>query len=334
MMKMPFARLMLFLLVAQLLPALKAPAQGPGGPRRGVTGDTTYRLEYQIRGGAISRLLLFFPIRVFYDAAAAVDLTAHAHAGGATCFTYAGVPRPAYILRTLGFSGKTLALLTVDGEEAAGERFAGELLSQWRQQEPELASRVKTLKKFPHRLTAAGLPYFAFERDDSGFYRNIVSGLEARYRYHPAKTGIYFNVFPMLADLLRLFNHPFAPAAGSGRFRPFPAEWTGDALDLSGDLNRAAGLLEKIVKSLVTVQQKAPFHLRFRVTSNTPEAIEICGECYPDVSIWKGFMIREMFRRVRLRPADRALLEDEIWIGIRNNKGQGGFGHLILKLIN
>jgi hypothetical protein len=318
MMKTRLIRLLLFLLAARVLPA----------------GDAAYRLEYRIRGGAITRLLLFFPLRVFYDAAAAVDLTARAPDGGVTCFTYAGVPRPAYILRTLGFSGKTLALLTVGGDEAAGEPFAEDLLSRWRQQEPDFAAKAKTVKKFPHRLTAPGTQSFTFERDDSGCYRNIISGLEPRYQFHPAKTGIYFNVFPMLAELLKLFNHPFAPATGSGRFRPFPAEWSGDALDLSGDLNRAAGLLEKVVRSLVTVQQKSPFQLRFRVTASGPEAIEICGECFPDVSIWKGFMIREMFRRVRLRPADRALLEDEIWIGIRNGKGQGGFGHLSLKLIN
>jgi len=342
MMKAPLARLMLFLLAAQLLPSLKVHAAGPedprrGGPedpRRGENAETTYRLEYQIRGGAISRLLLFFPIRVFYDAAAAIDLTARTHAGGVTCFTFAGIPRPAYIVRTLGFSGKTLALLTVSREEAAGENDAGELLSLWRQQEPEFAARVKTVKKFPHGLTGAGPQSFVFERDDSGYCRNIVSALAARYRYHPAKTGIYFNVFPMLADLLQLFNHPFAPAAGNGRSGSFPSEWTGDALDLSGDMNRLAGLLEKAVKSLVSVQQKSPFHLRFRVTSSTPEAIEICGESFPDVQIWKGFMIREMFRRVRLRPADRVLLEDEIWIGIRNNKGHGGFGRLRLKRID
>ena len=44
-------------------------------------------------------------------------------------------------------------------------------------------------------------------------------------------------------------------------------------------------------------------------------------------------MIREVFRRVRLRPEDRALLADEIWMGIRNNKGQGGYGRLQLKRI-
>ncbi len=111
-------------------------------------------------------------------------------------------------------------------------------------------------------------------------------------------------------------------------------EWNGDELDLSADLNRAAGLLEKVVKSLVTVEQKYPFRLRFRVASSRAEEIEICGEGFPDVPLWKGFMIREMFRRVRLRPADGELLSDEIWLGIRNHKGQGGFGRLLLKRIN
>jgi hypothetical protein len=45
-------------------------------------------------------------------------------------------------------------------------------------------------------------------------------------------------------------------------------------------------------------------------------------------------MIREAFRRVRVRFVDGVLLLDEIWLGIRNNKGQGGFGRLQLKLIN
>lgn len=326
MIKTLLTRLLPLLLASQLLPAPKIPAAG--------AGDATYRLEYQIRGGAISRLLLFFPLRVFYDASAVVDLTAHSHPGGVTCFTYAGIPRPAYILRTLGFSGKTLALLTVDGSDGDGKLFAEELLSQWRQQEPEFAARAKTIKKFPHRLGEAGPQSFAFERDHAGFYQNIVSALEAHYRYHPAKTGIYFNVFPMLANLLKLCNHRFAPAAGSEWSGPFPAEWTGDALDISGDLNRAAGLLEKVVKSLVTVQQKSAFRLRFRVTSSSSEAIEICGESFPDVPIWKGFMIKEVFRRVRLRPADRALLVDELWLGIRNSKGQGGFGRVQLKMID
>jgi hypothetical protein len=324
-MNRPSPALVLFLLAAPLLlPALKAPAEG--------SGDASYRLEYQIRGSANSRVLLLFPLRVFYEASVAVDLTASRQADGSTCFVYGSLPQPAYILRTLGFGGKTLALLTVGGDDAGNDAYAGDLLAQWRKLAPEFAARAKTIKKFPHRLQATGPLPFAFERDAAGRYRNFVLGLEPRYRHYPSTTGIYFNVFPLLADLLKLLNHPFVPGdPGRASIAPLPLEWKGDAMDLSADLNRAAGLLEKVVKSLVTVEQKSPFRLRFCVTSRSAEEIEICGEGFPDVPLWKGFMIREMFRRVRLRPFDGALLSDEIWLGIRNHKGQGGFGRLLLE---
>src|SRR5512136_1927244 len=111
----------------------------------------TYRLEYQIRGGAVSRLLLFFPLRVYYESSAAIDLSAHAQADGSTCFVYARVPQPAYVMRTLGFIGKTLALLTVGEEDIGRGDFEKELLSRWQAQEPEFAARVRTVKRFPHR---------------------------------------------------------------------------------------------------------------------------------------------------------------------------------------
>ncbi len=305
-----------FMLAASLLPA----------------GNPTYRLEYQICGSVVSRLLLFIPLHVYYEASAAIDLTALPQPNGATCFIYKGIPRPAYILRTLGFSGKSLALLTAS-EEGDGNNFVDKILMQWRNQAPEFATRVKAVKKFPHRLIITGPEAFAFERDNHGYYKNFTVGLEPRYRYHPAKISIYFKAFPTLAELLKLLNHRFTPGQAGARFGPFPAEWTGDGLDFSADLNRVAALLEKTVKSMVTVQQKSPLRLHFRVGASTSKEMEICGESFPDVPLWKGFMIKEVFRRVRLRPADRALLADELWLGIRNSKGQGGFGRLQLKMI-
>ena len=120
-----------FLLAASLLPAVKAPAEGilkvaaggPQDPRRGGTADPTYRLEYRICGSAVSRLLLFIPLRVYYDASAAIDLTARLRPDGSIAFSYAGIPRSAYVLRTLGFSGKTLALLSADRDEAGRKDF-------------------------------------------------------------------------------------------------------------------------------------------------------------------------------------------------------------------
>jgi hypothetical protein len=319
-------RLAIFFPATLLLQALLLTAEGTAGP--------SYRLEYQLCGAAVSRVLLLFPLRVYYDASVAVDLTAGRQADGSTCFAYAGLPRPAYIVRTLGFGGKAVAVLTVGEDEGSQEPFAGELLAQWRKLAPEFAARAKTIKKFPHRLLATGPLPFGFVRDAAGRYGDFVLGMEPRYRHYPARTGIYFNVFPLLADLLKLLNQPFVP--GDPRHAlsaPLPAEWSGDAMDLSSDLNRAAGMLEKVVKSLVTVEQKFPFRLRFRVTANRADEIEICGEGFPDVPLWKGFMIREVFRRVRLRPADGELLSDEIWLGVRNHKGQGGSGRLSLRRI-
>ncbi len=126
-------RLRLALVLCLLTAAPCLPAQSPraspeglprGESRRSRRGaeKAAYRLEYQIRGGAISRVLLLFPLRVFYEASVAVDLTARRQEDGSICFAYAGLPAPAYILRTLGFGGKTLALLTVGGDEVGTRR--------------------------------------------------------------------------------------------------------------------------------------------------------------------------------------------------------------------
>jgi hypothetical protein len=323
------------MLATILLPDLIVPDRGAQKAPAGGAEETVYRLESMIRGSTISRLLFIFPLRVFYEASAAVDLKAIPQKDGSVCFTYAGVPRAAHVMRTLGFSGKTLALLTVGADADDSGAFADGILSRWQAQTPEFSERVKTFKRFPHRLLEQGPQSFAFERDASGFYRDFLVKLEPRYRHYPSKTGIYFNVFPMLAEMLRLLNHRFLPAgAGKGAAAPFPAEWEGDAIDLSADLNRVAGLLEKAVKSLVTVEQKFPIRLRFRIVSSHADGIEICGESRPNVPLWKGFMIRELFRRVRLQPEDWKMLSDEISIRISNAKGQGGFGRLLLKRLD
>jgi hypothetical protein len=300
----------------------------------GTAGGLRYSLEYQICGSAVSRLLFFFPLRVYYDMSAAVIFTASSQPDGKTRFVLESIPRSAYLLRTLGFSGKTLAVLTADMDEARAGLAMDPILSLWRKTAPEFSARNKSIKKFPHLLVKNGTDGLGFSRDREGRYGDFESNLETRYVYSPSQTGIYFYVFPMLGELLGMLNHPFTPGMEIAQARRFPVEWNGDALDFSSDMNRLGARLEKIVKSLVTVEQHSPFRLKFRVSENGPEAVEVCGEAFPDVPLWKNFMIREAFRRVRVRLADGALLLDEIWVGIRNNKGQGGSGRLQLKLID
>lgn len=315
-------RLRLAIVLLPLL-AVLLPAEG-----------VSYRLEYRIRGGAVSRLLFFFPLRVYYEAAAAIDLKAVPLADGSAGFSFAGLPRAAYVMRTLGFSGKTMALQAV-GADAEGDGFASvarELLSRWQVEAPEFADRVRKVKKFPHQLRITGPQPFHFQRDASGFYKDFSVNLEPRYRYDPAQTGIFFKVFPTLAELLKLLNHRFLPvqavaASGAG----LPSQWQGEEVDLSADLNRVAALIEKAVQSLVTVKQKFPFRMRFSAAAPQAGTLEISGEAFPDVPLWKGFMIRKVRRVVRLQGETRELLLDEFSMEIRNKKGQGGTGHLQLK---
>ncbi|MBN2346669.1 MAG: hypothetical protein JXO51_09800 [Candidatus Aminicenantes bacterium] len=294
-----------------------------------------YRLEYQIQGSVISRLLLVFPIRVYYEAAAAVELTSCPQPEGSVAYAYAGLAGPAAVLRTLGFSGRTLALLSAVGGEGLRNDADDDRLSRWRREAPEFASKVRRIKKFPYRLVEAGPQVLAFERDASGIYRNFTIGPEPRYRYHPARTGIYFNVFSMLAEMLNLLNRLSLPGEVVRNWDSLapPSGRESDGIDLSPELNRLGGLLEKAVGSLVTVEQEFPFRLRLHVAARGGEEIEICGECFPDMALWKGFMIREVIRRLRLRAADGVLLADELWVGIRNSKGHGGFGRLRLERI-
>lgn len=320
-------------LAAAVRPVAARPAALPGGPP---PSGAHYRLEYEIRGGAISRLLFFFPLRVYYEASAAVDLDAVPAGNGAAAFSFSGLPRIAYVMRTLGFAGKTMALLTLDdgSDPRALEAFRGDLLSQWQARAPEFADRVRKVKNFSHRLLVTGARPFDFRRDIEGLYRDVSVHLEPRYVYYPARTGVYFRVFPTLAGLLKLLNHPFLPPhAGPAGTVALPAAWEGDSLDYSADLNFLARQIEAAVESLVTVRQKSPFRMRFHVAARDDEAIEILGEARPDVPIWKSFLLREVRRRIRLRTGDLQLLCEEFRVEIRNKKGQGGSGRLLLTLI-
>jgi len=315
------------ILVLGLLAGVRAPAAT--APAAAQARGPCYRLEFTIRGGAISRVLFLFPLRIFYDASAAVDLETVRGQDGSLQFSFAGLPRPAYVLRTLGFGGKTLALLTVDAGDGADGPFRAALIGQWRRQFPEFASRIGVVKTFPHFLRQAGAAPFSFRRDAAGAYRDILCGLEPAYRHAPAHTGLYFNVFPLLADLLTLLNQRALPPGSASGHEGLADAWSGGEIDLSVDLNRIAGLLEKVVQSMVTVRQKGRFRLQYRASAAAGGGWDICGEAFPDIPVWKGFMIREMQRRLRL-DAEGLLQADEIWLGLRGRNGQGGWGRLRL----
>jgi len=299
-------------------------------------GGQRYNFTYLIKGNASSKILLFFPFRVSFEMSASVNFSSERKGRDTMAFTFADLPQAAYLVRTLGFSGHELAILAVDYDTDRALRFAEKKYPEWQKDTPAYAARIKKVKKFPHRLTDVGGQGLVFERDSTGVQRNCRSGLGVKYRYYPSKHNLYFNVFPIAAEMLALYDHPvLPPGADLGKLAAgaMAAEWDSPWLDYSGALNRIGAWMEKVVKSLVTVEQRWKFRLHYRIDRFVFPEIDICGEAHPDVTIWKSYMIRDMVRRLRFRLPGNVLVQDDIWISLRNGKGQGGDAYLSLRLV-
>ncbi len=314
---------------AALLLALAASAPARAGTPPAAAAELRYRFSYQIRGSASGKALIFVPFRVYYEAEAAVNLVAVPTRHNTWRFAWAGPAAPAFILRTLGFKGRHLAVLTAAADFEAGRRFGEQRAEAWKAEVPEYGRHVATVSFFPFRVPEQNRSALNFERDPQGVHRNINCRVEALYR-QPQPPDIYFRVFPMMAELLAAYNH--APLPADTPFDRLPAEWRSPPLNFTQPLNGVAAQMEKIVAELVTLRQSAGFRMRYRLAGSSPEALEVRGEAQPNVSVWKGFEIRDCRRRLRLRPGDGAVLLDEIVLVVGNDKGQGGTGRLRLEL--
>ncbi len=292
-----------------------------------------YNFTYVLNGNGQSRTLLFIPFRVYYEASASIDFSATPQPDGTWQFVYSGIPRSAYVLRTLGFSARSLALLTADIDADWQTQFADTKLAEWRLEAPEYAQRIRRVARLPHLLIAREGEALRFTRDPSGIQRQVTVNLQTPYRWPRSPHGLYFNVFSMAGEGLKLFNHAVLPLPAWPPDASWPEQWSSAELDFTPVLDSLAHQIEKIVAKLVKVQQKGRVSLTYRLTANNGEEVELCGEARPDVPIWKGVLLREVFRRVRLRWADGVLLADQMWLGIRNRWGKGGFVRVDLHLV-
>ena len=296
--------------------------------------ESTYVFSYYITGEVTSRTLIFIPLRVFYEASASVVFRAERLPSGNERFRSIGIGGTGYVLRTLGFSGRSLALLTADNDRERSGTFAERKLADWKRDVPEYFRRIRKINRFPHEIPVNGMNGIVFERDRNGVHRNFSGSLPVKYTAGPPGHGLYFRIYPILVEMLALYDHSFVPEGLSewevGRL---PPEWRSPPLDYSARFNRIAALLESIVSVLASVNQRSMFRIQYRAVEKTPDSIVICGEAHPNVRIWDGVEIREVFRRVRIGYGADPLWNDEFYFGIRNPKGQGGYGRIELKMI-
>lgn len=289
-----------------------------------------YRFSYELRGDAETRILFIFPLKVYFESVMTVTLQADSINDREQSFRLTQIPEPAYILRTLGFGGKEAVLLFAAASNERNDRFFKEKTEEWNRRAPRYAERVKKMHRYQYRITGIEPGALRFIRSVEGFHHDIhySLGLDSMFSH---QHSIYFKILPMMQLLLSFYDHSYLPPGGLNHISE--GGWSSEPLDFSEKLNAAGALMEKAVEDLVTIRQKRPLKLYFKEIMGNPDQLVIEGNAEDRAGLWKGFFIQDCRRLIRLRRRDFRLLEDMLYLNIRDEKGRGGYGKMDLKII-
>lgn len=297
-------------------------------------GELTYNFTYTLQGHTSGKLLLFIPYRVFYESSAAVNFTARKRADAGFEFYFKGIETTGHMMRTSGFSGKTLVVLTanydVDNAALLGERKKAD----FDKIAPYYAKFIQRKKQFLFKILPTDHDSIRFTRTPEGIQQNFSMNLMVRFKYYPEKLNICFNIYKILVEMLKIYNHSFLPDKNTDPSLLTPFEvWHGPPLDFSPHINKIGRLAARIIKQYVSFKQEKKFRLKYKVSYITDQYIEICGEAHPDIKIWHDFKIKDFIRLIRVRLIDRVTVEDSIHVELRNTRGRGLYAKSTLKLI-
>ncbi len=295
-----------------------------------------YRLNFFFSGQARGTILIFFRFRFYYEAAAGLEMSAVPCEDGGLQFRLEKIDSPAYVLRTLGFTGKGLVMVTAFTDYGAVRRFTDERIGDWQEGQPDFSRYIKKIKRLPFTIENIRPRSMCFLRSRDGLIRDAANDLQLRYKHHPQEIGIYFRVYDLMTETLGFYNHSVWPDFFLKSPSVLPDKWISTPLDLSNQLNRAGAQTEKIVASAVQFEQEEPFVMVYRVVFQDENVLEILGENRESPRIWKKFRVDGFRRRLRVRKKDLLPLRDELNLEIGGGREdrQGGRAHLLLERIS
>jgi len=300
-----------------------------------VFADTVerYRFTCELEGAARGRILLIFPYRAFYRSRVSAIFRALPIPDGRREFSLESVDRTGIMTRTSGFSGRTLVILTLDGDMELGIRNGRTFWNEVRENVSYFPRFIQQVKDFQFRFFSSALGSIVFYRFPGGIQRLEYCNPDVRYRYHPEELRINFNLYRIMAEMTRLYNHDFRPPSGTWDFmnrRIAPGLWVSDALDFSISINSIASLASRFVAGLRDFHQEGRFRLLYSPMPLEAGTIRILGCAEPDVRIWGSFRIKRLVRRIVLDLNSGRLLKDEL--EARISKGTKGGMTVLAKL--
>lgn len=285
----------------------------------------TYDLSYKITGRAKGYVLLIFPYRVFYTAEASLRFYTFPGNKKNTLFKLAGVGKTGYMMRTLGFSGRSLGVLTADNNKSKGEICHTKLIDKFPKIAPEYSKYIK--RDFWNNFRFKKIrDTISFYRTETGKNINLKYGLWLKRSPGEKPLRINFNIYRILGEIIKAYNHSFLPknSSISSLSKKPVMRWESEDIDFSETLARSASYAASIFRRISPIKQNQTFRINYSSSISDKSFLVIYGIAEPDVSIWGSFKIRKFVREVRIRLKDLVLISDSMLIKVSNNTGKGG----------
>jgi len=300
----------MLLTILLFLTALRAPQPQPSGPLE-------YTLTFRLEGEARGRVLGVVPYRFHFQAEDTLHFTTRKNPEGGTAFSLSTCPEdPAFILRTLGFSGHQVLLMAVGPDSDRFRRWGREKIRSW---PGTPAIQPETLKRrvwLPYRSGPWSPDAFTFERLGNGRIRSVHCTLSPIYQHHPEKTGVTFQIHRLMAAALLLLSPPVIPVSPpfSGSGTP-PADWAPPPILLAPVFNRMTPHTEQFVPSVLHFHQADPLSLSWRCTRAEEQGQEVLHVVLRSTNqplVWQDCRILFLERHCTLAWKTGSLLEDRL----------------------
>lgn len=295
----------------------------------------SYHFSYHLKGATHGRVLLVIPFRVFYESFASLNLNVETSKTGIQEFYFESVPEFGYMMRTSGFSGKILVILTAGINLEQARRFSRKKLDQIADITPYYSRFVKQKKPFLFKVFPNSRNAFHFKRSSFGQHTESSCNIKVRFQHFPEVLNIDFNIYRILREMTRAYNHPFVPENNLEIIKKNPAmTWQSPPLDFSASINRIVRLAARVMNRLRRFQQEKHFRLTYRLVAMNDKRLIISGTASPDVAIWGDYAISEFSRTVILNPRNDDLIEDSFRLKIEDPAGKGLEAKISLKKID
>ncbi len=288
--------------------------------------NNMYNFRFFIQGNASGKIFFVIPFRIFYQASASMNFMAEPAENGLK-FQSVGIDNTGYMMRTLGFGGKSLAILVAGKNPAKMKKFADKMEKNFKYIAPGFMKHIeKILKNF--FLVKSNTTPMRFYRNRNGI-QQISPGFKIDLvRTEPASDylKINFNIYKILRGVIKIFNHSYTKNKSGPEelLKKDTDSWLSDYIDYTSTLVNSSRRAAKIFEKVKDLKQYSSFKAKFSSHRNEEGDIIIHGHALPNVSIWKEIRITDFDRLIKLKSKTFVVISDRIKIKVQDKFGNGG----------